>query len=150
MSTSPLFDKLQADIKDTMRAREKEKLSILRFLAAALKQKEVDERIELTDTDVLAVIEKSCKQRKDSITQYRAGGRDDLADTEAAELVVLQTYLPEQLSDAEIDTLISDAIDATEASSMKEMGKVVAHLKPKVQGRADMGQLSAKIKAKLE
>lgn len=149
MSNSAIYDQISEDIKSAMRAKDKEKLATLRFLAAALKQKEVDERIELSDADVIAVIEKSCKQRKDAIDQYTAGGREELAQAEAAELAVLQTYLPPQLSEDELTQLIQASIAEVQATEMKDMGKVMATLKPKVQGRADMGQLSAKIKALL-
>jgi uncharacterized protein len=137
------------DMKNAMRAKDSARLSTIRLLLAAIKQREVDERIELTDADVLAVIDKMIKQRKDSITQFEAGHRVDLADAERAEVAVLQAYLPAQLSDAEIEALIAEAIASTGAAGLAGMGKVMAVLKPKLAGRADLGAVSAKIKARL-
>jgi uncharacterized protein YqeY len=137
------------DMKTAMRAKETARLSTIRLLLAAMKQREVDERIELTDADVLAIIDKMIKQRRDSVTQFEAGKREDLAAAERAEIVVLEGYLPARLSDAEIDVLIAEAIATTGASGMAAMGKVMGLVKPKVAGRADMGAVSAKIKAKL-
>jgi uncharacterized protein len=137
------------DMKNAMRAKDSARLSTIRLLLAAIKQREVDERIELTDADVLSVIDKMVKQRKDSITQFEAGHRKDLADAERAEVVVLQAYLPAQLADAEIDTLITEAIAATGAAGLAGMGKVMGVLKPKLAGRADLGAVSARIKARL-
>ena len=137
------------DMKTAMRAKDTARLSTIRMLLAAIKQREVDERIELTDADVLAIIEKMIKQRRDSIVQFEAGKRDDLVATERAEIDVLAAYLPERLGDAEIDALIADAIASTGAAGMAGMGKVMAAIKPKVAGRADMGDVSARIKAKL-
>jgi uncharacterized protein YqeY len=137
------------DMKTAMRAKETARLSTIRLLLAAMKQREVDERIELTDADVLAIIDKMIKQRRDSVTQFEAGKREDLAAAERAEIVVLEGYLPARLSDAEIDVLIAEAIATTGASGMAAMGKVTGLVKPKVAGRADMGAVSAKIKAKL-
>jgi uncharacterized protein YqeY len=137
------------DMKTAMRAKETARLSTIRLLLAAMKQREVDERIELTDADVLAIIDKMVKQRRDSVTQFEAGKREDLAAAERAEIVVLEGYLPARLSDAEIDVLIAEAIATTGASGMAAMGKVMGLVKPKVAGRADMGAVSAKIKAKL-
>lgn len=137
------------DIKTAMRAGDKDRLGVLRMLSAAIKQREVDERIEMDDAQTLAVVEKMIKQRKESAEQYTSGGRSELADKELAEIDILKAYLPEQLTDAELDALIEAAIAATGASGMKEMGKVMGELKPKIQGRADMGEVSKKIKARL-
>ncbi|MBK6336432.1 MAG: GatB/YqeY domain-containing protein [Betaproteobacteria bacterium] len=141
--------RITEDMKDAMRAKDSARLSTVRMLLAAVKQREVDERIELTDADVLGVIEKMLKQRRDSIAQFEAGKREDLAAIERAELAVLQAYLPQQLTAAEIDTLIAEAIAATGAAGVAGMGKVMAALKPKLAGRADMGAVSARIKARL-
>ncbi len=132
-----------------MRSKDKERLATLRLLTAAIKQKEVDERIDLNDDQIIAVLEKMLKQRKDSIEQYEKAGRDELAEAERKEVTILKEYMPEQLSDAEVDTLIEEAISATGASTMKDMGKVMGMLKPKLAGKADMGAVSGKIKAKL-
>ena len=132
-----------------MRAGEKERLGIIRMITAAIKQREVDERISLDDAQVVAVLEKMVKQRKESLVQFQAGNRQDLVDKESAEIDLLKTYLPSQLDDAEIDALIADAIAATGAASVKDMGKVMGVIKAKAQGRADMGAVGAKIKAKL-
>jgi uncharacterized protein YqeY len=137
------------DMKTAMRAKDASRLSTIRMLLAAIKQREVDERIELTDADVLAIIEKMIKQRRESITQFEAGKRDDLVAAERAEIGVLSAYMPERLADAEIDALIAEAIASTGAAGIAGMGKVMAAIKPKVAGRADMGAVSAKIKAKL-
>lgn len=137
------------DIKTAMRAGDKDRLGVLRMLSAAIKQREVDERIELDDAQTLAVVEKMIKQRKESADQYTTGGRAELAEKELAEIATLKQYLPEQLSDAEIDALIEETIAATGASGIKDMGKVMGELKPRVQGRADMGEVSKKIKARL-
>jgi hypothetical protein len=137
------------DMKDAMRAKDAARLSTIRLLLAAVKQREVDERIELADADVLGVIEKMVKQRRESIAQFEAGKRPDLAAIERAEVAVLQGYLPAPLTDAEIDTLIAEAIHATGATGIAGMGKVMATVKPKLAGRADMGAVSAKIKARL-
>lgn len=149
MSDASLKARIQEDVKAAMRSKDKERLGTLRLITAAIKQKEVDERIELTDTDVLAVLEKMVKQRNDSISQYQQAGRDDLVAKEQAELDLIKTYLPEQMSEAEIEAIVSDIVTATGASSMQDMGKVMAQLKPKVQGRADMGLVSKIVKAKL-
>jgi len=146
---SELKNRITEDVKSAMRSKDKERLGTLRLITAAIKQREVDERIELDDAAVLAVLDKMVKQRKDSIDQYTQAGRTELADKEQAEIVIIQEYLPAQLSDAEIDQLITDAIKATGASAMQDMGKVMGQLKPKLQGRADMGAVSGKIKAKL-
>jgi uncharacterized protein YqeY len=145
----PLKSRITDDMKDAMRAKDAARLSAIRMLLAAIKQREIDERIELADADVLAVIEKMIKQRKDSIAQFEAGRREDLAAVERAEVAVLGTYLPAQLSDGEIDTLIAEAIAATGAAGMAGMGKVMGHLKPRLAGRADLGAVSAKVKARL-
>ena len=137
------------DMKTAMRAKDVARLSTIRMLLAAIKQREVDERIELTDADVLAVIEKMLKQRKDSIAQFEAGRREDLAAIERGEVEVLTGYMPAQLSAAEIDAEIAAAVTATGATGMAGMGKVMAILKPKLAGRADMAAVSAKVKARL-
>jgi len=144
-----LKSRITEDMKAAMRAHEAERLSTIRMLLAAIKQREVDERIELTDADVLGVIEKMVKQRKDSIAQFEAGKRPDLAAKERAEIDVLHAYMPAQASDAEIDAEIAAALAASGASGMAAMGKVMAVLKPKLAGRADMGAVSARVKAKL-
>jgi len=145
----PLKAMIVDDMKAAMRARETARLSTIRLLLAAIKQREVDERIELTDADVLAVIDKMIKQRRDSVTQFEAGNRVDLAAAERAEIAVLEGYLPARLSDAEVDAVIDEAIAAAGAAGISAMGKVMAAVKPKVAGRADMGAVSARIKAKL-
>jgi uncharacterized protein YqeY len=145
----PLRDRITEDMKTAMRAGEKERLGTIRLILSAIKQREVDERITLDDSQVLAAIEKMVKQRKEAITQFEAGGRADLVAKETAEIVILQTYLPAQMSDAEIDGLITEAIASTGAASIKDMGKVMAAVKAKAQGRADMGAVSARIKQKL-
>jgi uncharacterized protein YqeY len=137
------------DMKAAMRAKETARLGTIRLLLAAIKQKEVDERIELDDAVVSSIVEKLIKQRKDSISQFQAAGRDDLVAAEQAELVVLQAYLPEQLSAAEVEAAVVVAITESGASSAKDMGKVMGLLKPRLAGRADMGQVSALIKARL-
>jgi uncharacterized protein len=144
-----LKDRVTEDMKTAMRAGDKERLAAVRLLLAAIKQREVDERITLDDGQVLAVIEKMIKQRRESITQFESGGRSDLAAKESAEIGVLQGYLPAQLTPAEVDALIAEAIAATGAASVKDMGKVMGFVKPKAQGRTDMGALSARIKQKL-
>ena len=137
------------DMKTAMRAKETARLATIRLLLAAMKQREVDERIELTDTDVLTIIEKMIKQRKDSITQYEAGGRQDLADIEKSELDILAAYMPAALSDAEVQAEVDAAMAETGAAGMQDMGKVVALLKGKLAGRADMGKVSGLVKAAL-
>ena len=144
-----LKERITEDMKASMRAGEKERLGTIRLIQAAIKQREVDERITLDDAQVLAVLEKMVKQRKEAITQFEAGGRADLVAKESAELTLLQTYLPAQMSPAELDALIAEAINATGAASVKDMGKVMAAVKAKAQGRADMGSVSARIKQKL-
>ena len=145
-----LKERITEDMKSAMRAAEKERLATIRLALAAIKQREVDERISLDDTQVLAVLEKMIKQRREAITQFEAGGRADLVAKESAEIVVLQGYLPAQMTAAEIDALISEAIAASGATSIKDMGKVMAAVKPKAQGRADLGAISARIKQKLQ
>jgi uncharacterized protein YqeY len=137
------------DMKTAMRAKETARLGTIRLLLAAIKQKEVDERTELDDAGVGGIVEKLIKQRKDSISQFQAAGRDDLVAAEQAELAVLQAYLPEQLSAAEVEAAIAAAITEAGATSAKDMGKVMGLLKPRLAGRADMGQVSALIKARL-
>ena len=137
------------DMKTAMRAKDTARLGTIRLLLAAIKQKEVDERIELDDAAVSSIVEKLIKQRKDSISQFQAAGRDDLVAAEQAELAVLQAYLPEQLPAAEVEAAVVAAIAESGASSAKDMGKVMGLLKPRLAGRADMGQVSALIKARL-
>ena len=144
-----LKERITEDMKNAMRAGEKERLGTIRLVLAAIKQREVDERITLDDTQVLAALEKMIKQRKESITQFESGGRADLVAKEKAELAVLQAYLPEQMSDAEIDAVIAEAVAASGATSIKDMGKVMGLVKAKAQGKADMGAVSARIKQKL-
>lgn len=144
-----LRDRITEDMKSAMRAGEKERLATIRLILAAIKQREVDERITLDDPQVLSVLEKMVKQRREAITQFASGGRADLVAKETAEIEVLQGYLPAQMSPAELEALITEAIAATGASSIKDMGKVMAAVKPKAQGRADMGAVSARIKQKL-
>lgn len=140
---------LTDDMKTAMKAGDKERLGVIRLINAAIKQKEVDERVEMTDELVLAVLEKMLKQRKDSITQYEAAGRDDLAAVEKMESAIIQTYLPQPLSQAEIEALVVQAIADTGAEGPQAMGKVIAALKPLLAGRADMGAVSALVKAAL-
>jgi len=144
-----LKQQITEDMKAAMRGGDKQRLGVIRLILAAVKQREVDERIELDDTQTIAVLEKMLKQRKDSVAQYGAAGREDLADVERAEMAVIEGYLPAKLSDAEVDALIEAAITETGASSARDMGKVVAAVKTKAAGRADMGQVSARIKARL-
>jgi len=147
--TMSLKDQITDDMKAAMRAKESARLGTIRLLTSAIKQKEVDERIELTDEQILAVIEKMIKQRKDSITQFEAGGRQDLADIEKSELVILSTYMPAALSDAEVQAEVSAAVVAVGAAGPQDMGKVMGVLKPKLAGRADMTAVSAMVKAAL-
>jgi uncharacterized protein len=144
-----LKERITDDMKAAMRSGEKERLGAIRMITAAIKQREVDERIALDDTQVLSVIEKMIKQRKESLAQFQTGNRPDLAEKESAEIALLQGYLPAQLSDAELDQMIAEAITATGAASVKDMGKVMGIIKTKAAGRADMGAVGAKIKAKL-
>ncbi len=146
---SALKEQLTTAMKDAMRAKDKARLGVVRMALSAIKQIEVDERIELDDERSLAVLDKLIKQRKDSATQYRDADRPELAETEEAEIVVLQEFLPTQLSDAEMDSRIDDAMVQTGASGMQDMGKGMGILKPQLQGRADMGAASGKVRAKL-
>lgn len=145
-----LRERVQEDMKSAMRSGEKERLATVRLILAAIKQREVDERITLDDIQTLSVIEKMLKQRRESIVQFEAGNRADLVAKENAEMLILQAYLPTQLSDPEVDALIAAAISATGAASIKDMGKVVANVKNAAQGRADMAAVSARVKAKLQ
>lgn len=149
MTDSALKTRINDDVKTAMRSKDKERLGTLRLLTAAIKQIEVDQRIELDDDQVIAVLEKMLKQRKDSIEQFEKAGRTELAEIEINEVAILKEFMPEQLSDADIDNLIDEAVAATGASEMKDMGKVMGMLKPKLAGKADMGAVSGKIKAKL-
>ena len=144
-----LQEQLKSELKTAMQAKDKARTGTIRLLMAEIKQKEVDTRTVLGDEEILAVLTKMVKQRKDSISQYEATGRQDLADIEAAEIVVLQAFLPQPLSEAEVDTLIDSTVTQLAASGMQDMGKVMNALRPQLQGRADMGAVSAKIKARL-
>jgi uncharacterized protein len=144
-----LKERITEDMKAAMRAGEKQRLSLIRMITSAIKQREVDERIVVDDTQVLSVLEKMIKQRKESLVHFQAGNRQDLVEKEAAEIALLQGYLPSQLSAAEIDALINEAVAASGATSIKDMGKVMAVVKTKAQGRADLGKVGAIIKAKL-
>jgi uncharacterized protein YqeY len=141
--------RIQQDMKDAMRAAEKARLATIRLILAAIKQKEVDERKELDDVEVVLVLEKMVKQRRESISQFEKAGRTDLVEQETGEIAVIQPYLPEQLSESELTALVTEALTRSGAASIKDMGKVMALLKPRVQGRADMGTVSALIKARL-
>jgi hypothetical protein len=141
-----LKDRITDDMKAAMRAGEKDRLGTIRMIIAAIKQREVDERIQLDDAQVLAVLEKMIKQRKEAIAQFQTGGRADLVTKETAELGIVQAYLPSQLSDAELDALIAEAVASTGAASIKDMGKVMGVVKAKAAGRADMTAVSARIK----
>lgn len=149
MADSMLKQQLTDDMKAAMRAKDKPRLGVIRLVLAAIKQREVDERIELDDAQVLAVLDKMVKQRRDSVRQFEDAGRQELADQETFEIGVLQDYLPAALSAAEIDALITAAIETTGAASMNEMGKVMGVLRPQVQGRADMAEVSQRIKSLL-
>ncbi len=144
-----LTARINDDVKTAMRSKDKDRLAVLRLITAAIKQIEVDQRITLDDDQVIAVLEKMLKQRKDSIEQFSKAGRDELVAQEAAEIEIIQQYLPEQLSEDEIRSLIDEAVSATGAASMKDMGKVMGLLKPKLAGRADMGLVSRIIKDQL-
>jgi uncharacterized protein YqeY len=144
-----LKERITEDMKSAMRAGEKDRLATIRLALAAIKQREVDERIALDDAQVLAVLEKMIKQRREAIGQFQAGGRADLVAKESAEITVLEGYLPARMSDAELDELIAAAIAATGAASARDMGKVMALVKSQAQGRADMGAVSARVKEKL-
>jgi len=144
-----LKQQITDDMKAAMRAKEAARLGAIRLLLAAMKQREVDERIELSDTDVIAIIEKMLKQRRDSISQYEAANRHDLADVEKFEVGILQAYMPQQMDEAEIIAAIAEVVAATGAAGPQDMGKVMGAIKPKLAGRADMGKVSALIKAQL-
>lgn len=146
MTISSLKTQILDDIKAAMKAQDKMRLTTLRLLTAAIKQVEVDKRIELSDADILALLDKMIKQRRESIKQFEQANRQDLIDKETAELDILQTYLPQAMSEAEVSVLIQQAISELNAQSMQDMGKVMAIIKPKVQGRADMNQVSALVK----
>ena len=137
------------DMKSAMKAGNKDRLKVVRLIMAAIKQVEVDQRIELDDTAVLTVLDKMVKQRRDSVEQFQKGNRNDLADIELAEIAVLEDYLPEQLSDAELDAMIDEAISSVGAESIRDMGKVMGQIKSKAAGRADMGAVGARVKARL-
>ena len=144
-----LKQQLTEDMKTAMRGGDKQRLGVIRLMLAAIKQHEVDERVEQTDAMVLATLEKMLKQRRDSVSQYSAAKREDLAEVERAEMVIIETYLPAKLSEAEVDALIASAITDTGATSPRDMGKVMAAVKEKAAGRADMASVSGKIKARL-
>ncbi len=144
-----ITETIKNEMKSAMKAGDKKRLGVIRLILAAIKQREVDERIELDNEQVIVVLDKMLKQRRESIRQYRDAGRDDLAEVEEAEIIVIQEFLPESLTDDEIDSIIEAVVSETGASSIRDMGKVMAALKPKMQGRADMSLVSAKIKQKL-
>ena len=144
-----LKERIQQDMKDAMRAADKPRLGTIRLMLAAIKQKEVDERKDLDDAEITVVLDRMIKQRRESISQFEKAGRADLVDQETVELAVIQTYLPEPLGENELNALIDEAMAQTGAASIKDMGKVMALLKPRLQGRADMGAVSALIKARL-
>ena len=147
---SDLKQRINDNVKDAMRAKAKERLQTLRLITSAIKQIEVDKRIVLDkDDDIVAILEKMLKQRKDSIEAFEKAGRDDLTAIEVAEVAIIKEYMPEQMSDEDVDTLIVEAIAATGAAEMKDMGKVMGMIKPKIAGKADMGQVSSKIKSRL-
>jgi uncharacterized protein YqeY len=147
--SSSLKPQLTDDMKSSMKSGDKHRLGVVRLILAAIKQIEVDERIELDDTRILAVLDKMVKQRRESIAQYARAGRDDLVAVEEAEIVIIQEYLPAALSEAEINALVEQSIEATGAASIKDMGKLMGVLKPQLQGRADMGKVSELIKSRL-
>jgi len=149
VSDTSLKQQLTADMKSAMKDKDKQRLTTIRLILSATKQVEVDERIEVDDHRLIGILDKMAKQRRESISQYEQAGREDLADIERAELAIISTYLPEALSEQQITELIEQAISSTSASSMQEMGKVMAILKPQLQGRADMSQVSQLIKSKL-
>ncbi|GBE10329.1 Yqey-like protein [bacterium BMS3Bbin12] len=148
-SGCPLRQRVEQDMKDALRARDRRRLGTIRLVLAALKQREIDERIQLDDAQVIAVLDRMIKQRRDSVVQYEAAGRQDLADQESYEIGVIREYLPPALGEAEIDSLIEEAIAATGAAGPREMGKVMGYLKPRMQGRADLGAVSARVKVRL-
>ncbi len=149
MTTATLKQRIQDDMKTAMKAGAKERLGVIRLILSAIKQIEVDERITLDEAQTIAVLDKMLKQRRDSIAQYTAAGRTDLADVESAEVAIIQEYMPQALADEEIEKMIELAIAETGAAGISGMGKVMAVLKPKMQGRADMAAVSARIKARL-
>jgi uncharacterized protein YqeY len=149
MADSLLKQRIVEDMKSAMRAKDRARLSTIRLMLAAVKQYEVDNREDISDAGIVVLLDKMSKQRKDSITQYTAAGRDDLATIEQQELALLRTYLPEQMSDTDVEALLAEAMMATAATGMKDMGKVMAFIKPKAQGRTDMGKLSGLVKVKL-
>ena len=144
-----LKGRITDDVKSAMKAGEKDRLKVLRLMTAAIKQVEVDERIELDDAAVLGILNRMVKQRRDSIAQYTQGNRQDLADIEQQEIEIISGYLPEQLSEAELEALVEEAITATGAENIRDMGKVMGAIKAKAEGRADMGAVGAKVKARL-
>ncbi len=144
-----LKDQLTADMKTAMKGGDKDRLAVIRLILADIKRVEVDSRQELDDAGLLAVLEKAVKQRRDSVEQFTKGGRADLAEKEQAEIEVLAGYLPEQLSDAELDALVDEVVTATGAESIRDMGKVMGAIKSKAAGKADMGAVSARVKARL-
>ncbi len=144
-----LKGQITEDMKSALKAGDKDRLKVVRLIMAAIKQVEVDQRIDLDDAAVLTVLDKMVKQRRDSVQQFQKGNRDDLVDIELAEIVVLEDYLPEQLSEAELDAMIDAAISSTAAENIRDMGKVMAQIKAKAAGRADMGAVGAKVKARL-
>ena len=146
---SALVARMKEEQKDAMRAKEKARLGTLRLILSEVKQKEVDTRTELADDDVIAILTKMVKQRRDSVNQFQAAGRDDLVAIETAELAVIEAFLPQPLSDDEVDALVEQAISESGAEGMQDMGKVMGLLKPRIQGRTDMGAVSGKIRAKL-
>jgi len=147
--TSPLKDRLTADMKSAMRAGEKNRLTVIRMLKAAIQRREIDDRIELDDAGILKITEKLVKQGQDSAEQFTNGGRPELADKELAEIEILKTYLPEPLSDTELDALIGTVIESTGAESLRDMGKVMNAIRERAQGRADMGVVGGRVKARL-
>ena len=149
MSTSGLKDQIQDAMKTAMKGGDKERLAVIRLMMAAMKQVEVDERIELDDSRVLGILDKMVKQRRESISQFQSGSRDDLAEKEQAEIDIISDFLPQALSEEEIETIINKAISETGAASMKDMGKVMGIIRPQITGRADMGAVSGKIKSLL-
>jgi hypothetical protein len=144
-----LKDQITQHMKDAMKSGDKDRLGVIRLVLSAIKQREVDERIVLDDSQILSVLDKMLKQRRESVAQFTQGNRKDLVDKEEAEIKIIQAYMPAQLSEAELDQLVAAAVTETGAASIKDMGKVMGLLKPKVAGKADMGAVSAKIKAKL-
>ena len=152
LRVEPMTDlktQIQEDVKDAMRARDKLRLETLRMVTAAIKQREIDDRVTLNDDDVISVLTKQIKQRRDALAQYQAARRSDLADKEAYEIEVIQKYMPEQLSAEALSRLVSDAIAETQASTVRDIGTVMARVKPRVRGRADLAAVSAEVKAQL-